>query len=190
MQSTLVRHAAHVLLQGGVIAYPTEGVYGLGCLPDYRESVQHILNLKGRSVSAGLILIAADSEQLQDWIAPTAAERKRLEKKSSQPVTWLVTAREHTPGWLTGGHNTLAVRITRHPVAAALCRAADSPLVSTSANRSGRPPARTALQARRWLGNELDAVVAGPLGDASGPSEIRMAQDNRVIRAAAAAQPR
>ncbi|MDP7094114.1 MAG: L-threonylcarbamoyladenylate synthase, partial [Gammaproteobacteria bacterium] len=183
--STLLRRAAHVLLKGGVIAYPTEGVYGLGCLPDYHESVQHILNLKGRSQSAGLILIAPDSDQLLDWIAPTKTELKRLNSNTDHPMTWLVTAHEHTPGWLTGGRNTLAVRVTRHPIAAALCREAGSPLVSTSANRSGRPPARTALQARRWLGSELDTVVAGPLSDAPGPSEIRMAQDNRVIRAAA-----
>lgn len=185
MQSTLVRRAAHTLLGGGVIAYPTEGVYGLGCLPDYGHAVQRILNLKSRDVSGGLILIAAEIGQLTDWIAPTEAESKRLNSKSDHPVTWIVNAADHTPAWLTGGRATLAVRITTHPIAAALCRATDSALVSTSANRSGRPPARTALQARRWLGEELDAVVGGPLGKAAGPSEIRVAQDNRVIRAAA-----
>jgi len=180
--SLTIKRAADLLRQGGVIAYPTEGVYGLGCLPFFHEAVAHILSVKHRNVKAGLILIAADLELLHDWIAPTHEEQQCLERNTADPVTWIVTANPHTPAWLTGGRNTLAVRVTNHPIAAALSRTAGSPLVSTSANRGGRPPALTALQARRWLGRDVDMVVPGALGQLAGSSEIRMAQGGRVIR--------
>jgi L-threonylcarbamoyladenylate synthase len=179
------RHAARILIEGGVIAYPTEGVYGLGCLPDYRESVEHILHIKRRQAGAGLILIAADLALLDSWIDPTPTELDNLQRSLSHPVTWVVTAAPQTPDWLSGGRKTLAVRITRHPVAAGLSRATGSALVSTSANRSGRPPARTALTARRWFRNELDLVVGGALGGLAGPSEIRLAHNDQIIRPAA-----
>ena len=183
MTSTLsIKHAARVLHAGGVIAYPTEGVFGLGCMPHDSAAVDHLLMIKSRDRQAGLILIAADYELLARWIAPSGTENKRLATMSAVPTTWIVTAKPGTPDWLTGGRNTLAVRITNHPVAAALSRAADSALVSTSANRSGHRPAKSALQARRWLGNQLDYVVSGTLAGADGPSEIRVAHSGQIIR--------
>jgi L-threonylcarbamoyladenylate synthase len=179
-----IRRAAEVLYEGGVIAYPTEGVYGLGCLPGDGDAVERLMNIKGREQSAGLILLAADLELLEEWIAPSALEIERLEQPHSYPTTWIVTAAAHTPDWLTGGRPTVAVRITDHPVAAALSLAADQALVSTSANRSGYPAARSALLTRLRLGQELDYVVSGALGNAAGPSEIRVAIDNTVLRPA------
>jgi L-threonylcarbamoyladenylate synthase len=168
---------------GGVIAYPTEGVYGLGCRPDDGEAVRFLLELKQRPVSAGLILIAATLEQLGGWIAPTRRESGQLAREQAGAVTWLVTAGPLTPAWVTGAHASVAVRVTRHPVAAGLCLAAGMPLVSTSANRRGKPPARSALGARQRFGNRLDLVVGGATGGAAGPSEIREAASGQVIRA-------
>lgn len=178
-----LRHAAAVLHAGGVIAYPTEGVYGLGCRPDEGRAVQFLLELKQRPVSAGLILIAASLEQFEGWIAPTPQEARQLSAATSRPVTWLVTAGPLTPDWITGGRPTVAVRVTRHPVAAGLCLASGLPLVSTSANRRGKPPARSALAARLRFGPRLDLVVGGATGGTSGPTEIRYAGSGRVVRA-------
>ncbi len=172
-----------MLHAGGVIAYPTEGVYGLGCRPDDGPAVRHLLELKQRPVSAGLILIAASFEQLTDWIAPTAREVRQLSAPQSGPVTWLVTAGPLTPDWITGGRPTVAVRVTRHPVAAGLCMASGLPLVSTSANRRGKPPARSALGAQLRFGRRLDLVVGGATGGAAGPTEIRDAASGRLVRA-------
>jgi L-threonylcarbamoyladenylate synthase len=177
-----IRYAADVLHAGGIIAYPTEGVFGLGCMPDDAAAVEYLLAIKGRNKRAGLILIAADYELLAEWLAPSKIEKKRLTAGSAIPTTWIVTATPAAPDWLTGGRNTLAVRITTHPIAAALSRAADSALVSTSANRTGHRPAKSALQARRWFGNQLDYVVAGATTGASGPSEIRVAHSGKTIR--------
>jgi L-threonylcarbamoyladenylate synthase len=177
-----LRHAAAVLHAGGVIAYPTEGVYGLGCRPDAGEAVQFLLELKQRPVSAGLILIAASLEQLDGWIEPTPHESRQLSAGTSRPVTWVVTAGPLTPHWITGGRPTVAVRVTRHPVAAGLCLASGLPLVSTSANRRGKPPARSALAARLRFGRHLDLIVGGATSGAAGPTEIRQAGSGQVVR--------
>ena len=182
-QSPLLHRAAEVVRAGGVIAYPTEAVYGLGCDPGNTSALERILDIKGRPQGAGFILIAADLAQLEGWITPTPAERERLTARSPMPVTWVVTAGPRASALLTGGRRTLAVRITAHARAAALCRAAGMPLVSTSANVHGRPPARTALTVRRALGSRIDLVVPGPTGGAAKPSEIRLAATGAVLRA-------
>ena len=101
------------------------------------------------------------------------------------PVTWLLPARPETPQWLCGAHESIAVRVTAHPLAAALCRAADGALVSTSANLSGRPAARTALQVQRIFGDSLDYVLHGDVGGRETPSDIKDALSGAVIRAGA-----
>jgi len=177
-----VRNAARILESGGVIAYPTEGVYGIGCLPHNLDAVERILDIKGRKSAAGLILIAARPALLAGWILPDREEFAALIQPTSHPTTWIVTANPAVSPLLTGGRSTLAVRITDHPLAAALSDLIDGPLVSTSANRSGKPTARSGLEARLKLGLSLDGVLYGPLGSAASPSEIRMAKGNQVIR--------
>ena len=178
-----LRNIARLLRAGGVIAYPTEAVFGLGCDPRNEHAVHRILALKHRSASKGLILIAANFDQLQPWLLPLPPEhRVKINRTWPGPVSWLLPARPETPVWLRGQHTTLAVRITAHPVAAALCQAAGFALVSTSANRSGRPPLRTALAVRRQLGREVDAIVAQPVGQARRPSTIRTL-DDEIVRA-------
>jgi len=176
-----IRHAAEVIRTGGVIAYPTEAVYGLGCDPRNHDAVQKILTLKRRPEHTGLILIAADAGQLVGWIAPDSDLGQPSEPEAV--VTWVVNAGPATPDWISGGRNTVAVRITRHPIAAALCREADMPIVSTSANRSGCPPARSGLQVRCAFGPKIDYVLSGPTGRCLQPSEIRDARNGTVLRA-------
>lgn len=179
-----IRKAARCLEEGGVIAYPTEGIYGIGCLPQFVDAVERVIAIKGRSAAAGLILIAADVELLTGWIAPDAAELENLLRPVEYPTTWIVTAREGLDPLLTGGRPTLAVRITDHPIATALSKAVGGPLVSTSANRAGKAPAMTGHEARHKLGYLLDYVISGPLGNAAGPSEIRVAATDQVLRPA------
>jgi len=88
------------------------------------------------------------------------------------------------PRWIRGDHAGLAVRTTAHPVANALCREVDSPLVSTSANVSGRPPATSIFVLRRVLGSLVDYVVPGDCGPARGPSEIRDLETGKTLRPA------
>ncbi len=174
-------YASDVLLGGGVIAYPTEGVFGLGCLPDDIDAVERILRIKRRSPLKGLIVIAAHPAQLDGWIDP--AFRGALPQPDPQrPVTWIVRPSARVPAVVTGDNPGLAVRITTNPTAAAICNAVDMPIVSTSANVSGRPVARNGFVLRRNFGRLVDFVVPGECGPASGPSEIRELETGKVLR--------
>jgi len=178
-----MNQAASVLLAGGVVAYPTEAVYGLGCLPLEVEAVYRILALKRRAPQKGLILVAAGLDQLSPFVTlPREPIRATVLASWPGPVTWILPARELVPAWLTGGRDTLAVRVTAHPVARYLAARTGSPIVSTSANVTGRAPLRSALAVRRAFGAELDAIVAGPLGGSSRPTEIRDGRTGRTLR--------
>lgn len=175
------RLASEVLLSGGVIAYPTEGVFGLGCLPDDTDAVERVLRIKRRSPHKGLILIAARPEQLDDWIDP-AVRGALPESGPRQPITWIVRPAARVPAIVTGDNPGLAVRITTNPTAAAICNAVEMPIVSTSANIAGRPVARNSFILRRNFGRLVDFVVPGECGPAAGPSEIRELETGRVLR--------
>lgn len=178
-----LRRAREVVLGGGVLAYPTEAVFGLGCDPWFGPAVARILALKGRSAAKGLILIAAEWAQVAPLLAPMdEAARERVRATWPGPVTWVCPAAPDLPASLTGGRDTLAVRVTAHPLAAALCRACAGPLVSTSANRSGHRPCRSALEVRLRLGRDVDWILSGALGDLGGPTEIRDAASGALLR--------
>jgi len=178
-----LRMAARSVRAGGVIAYPTEAVYGLGCDPLDGAAVMRLLEIKQRPLAQGLILIGADLAQLSPYAGPVPASvMKRIQTTWPGPVTWLLPAAPGVPYWLCGAHKTIAVRVTAHPIAAALCRAAGYALVSTSANRHRQPAARTALQVERHLGAKLDYILNGAVGPQRRPSEIRDAQSGRVVR--------
>jgi L-threonylcarbamoyladenylate synthase len=167
-----LREAARLIHRGGVVACPTEAVYGLSCDPLDPRAVMHLLRLKQRPVEKGLILLAGHIEQLRpfavlegDWMAQVTASWPG-------PATWLLPARPDLPYWINGGRDSVACRVTAHPLAAALCNAAGQALISTSANRAGRPPARTPVQVRlRCPG--ADRILCGKLGPLKSPTPIR-----------------
>jgi len=178
-----IQRAARILRDGGIVAYPTEGVFGLGCLPDNLAAVSRILQMKERSPTMGLALIAADPAQLGHWTA-IPENSGPLNSSDENPVTWVVPATANVPAWIRGQHAGVAVRLTTHPIAHALCVATGSAIVSTSANVSGRPPARNAFVLRRCFGALVDYIVPGQCGPASGPSEIRELQSGKILRPA------
>lgn len=183
MNNWHLKLAVHHLNAGGIIAYPTEAVYGLGCNPLNKTAVTRLLALKQRSWQKGLILIAADYVQLAPFLEPLTPQlEKKIFATWPGPITWLLPAQSHVPSWLRGQSQQLAVRVTAHDQAAALCSHWGGALVSTSANLSGRPPAKTAWQVRRSLGQQLDYLVPGIIGGLTRPSEIRDALTDKIIR--------
>lgn len=164
--------AVRALRAGGIVAYPTEGVYGLGCDPASAEAVETLLRLKQRDPDKGLLLIAADVDQLRPWLALDDATLERLRAHWPDATTYVLPAAPTAPAGIRGRHATLAVRVTRHPVAAALCRAFGGPIVSTSANYSGRPAARNRFQVARHFRDRLDWLLAGECGGRGRPSTI------------------
>jgi L-threonylcarbamoyladenylate synthase len=178
-----VRRAGRIVRSGGIVAYPTEGVFGLGCLPDDMAAVARILRIKRRDPDMGLLLIASCIEQLAPWVdLPCPAPA--LESSVDRPVTWIVPASTAVPYWIRGKQSGVGVRITAHEIAAALCDAAGSALVSTSANFSGQPATRNRYVLRRRFRDLVDCIVPGDCGPAAGPSEIRVLGSKRIVRAA------
>lgn len=176
-----IKRAADTLLAGGIVAYPTEGVFGLGCMPDLPATLARLVLLKGRDPSKGLILLAASPEQLDGFV--TERDLARLpEPDPDLPVTWIATPGPRTHALVRGANPGVAVRISTNPVAARLCDAVDSPITSTSANLSGRPVCRHKIQLRRAFRHRVDYIVPGDCGPASGPSEIRVLADGKVLR--------
>lgn len=184
-----LKQAARALRHGGIIAYPTEAVYGLGCDPLNVVAVLRLLALKNRPMDKGLILIASDFQQLAPFVRPPAPDiMRRISATWPGPVTWLLPATAETPAWLRGAHDTLAVRVTAHPQAAALCQAFGGALVSTSANPAGRSPARQPLRVRQYFSHypheRLDYILSGAVYSHAKPTEIRDAVTGKIIRPA------
>lgn len=170
---------------GGVIAYPTEAVFGLGCDPDNETAVMALLAIKQRAVEKGLILIAADYSQLLPYVNDGAIpQQKRDEIFSGWPghVSWVLPASNTAPKWITGQFDTIAVRVSAHPVVRQLCRAFGKPLVSTSANLSGQPSITDPVELEQTLGARLSAIMPGALGGATQPSQIRNALTGDIVR--------
>jgi L-threonylcarbamoyladenylate synthase len=173
-----------VLQQEGVIAYPTEAVFGLGCDPDSEKAVNALLALKQRPWQKGLILIAANYEQLKPYVDDSMLSEVQRETIFScwpGPVTWVIPARPETPRWLTGSFDSLAVRVSDHPLVQQLCLQYGKPLVSTSANLSGHEPCRTDEEVRIQFGPSLP-VLLGRVGGRLNPSEIRDALTGKQFR--------
>lgn len=179
-----IEAAAAVLRAGGVLAYPTEGVYGLGCDPDNHAAFRKIFALKRRPAEQGVLLIAADFAQVQPWIgqAPGAA-LARANAAWPGAHTFIFPRSPRVPEWVAGGHAGVALRVTAHAPSAALCRAFGGPIVSTSANRHGEPPARSAADIRAIFGEEPDGVLDAPLGGLDRPTPITDAVSGAIIRA-------
>ncbi|MBT8100378.1 MAG: L-threonylcarbamoyladenylate synthase [Gammaproteobacteria bacterium] len=176
-----INRAVDVLLGGGVIAYPTEGVFGLGCLPDTPRTLLRLLNIKNRDPAKGLILIAAGPEQFEGFVA--ADDIARLPEPSpAAPVTWIASPGPKTHALVRGANSGVAIRITTNPVAAAICDAVESPITSTSANLAGKPTVRNKIMLQRAFQHRVDYIVPGDCGPASGPSEIRRLDDQSLLR--------
>ena len=177
------RRAVTTLRAGGVVAYPTESVFGLGCDPWDRAAVARVFAVKRRPVRKRCIVIAADPSQLErlvDLRDPRFAEF--ASRYWPGPVTLVAPARKGVAAWLVDADSTLATRVTDHPVARGLCASFGGPLISTSANRDRRPPARDALRVRAVFGTEIDWYVAGRVGGLAAPTRIVDIRDGRTLR--------
>ncbi|WP_049689310.1 L-threonylcarbamoyladenylate synthase type 1 TsaC [Yersinia aldovae] len=183
-EDTSLKNVLRALQQDEVIAYPTEAVFGLGCDPDSEKAVNALLALKQRPWQKGLILIAANYEQLKPYVddsALTDAQRETIFSVWPGPVTWVIPASPETPLWLTGSFDSLAVRVSAHPLVQKLCSQYGKPLVSTSANLSGQEPCRTEEEVRIQFGSSLP-VLSGEVGGCLNPSEIKDALTGKQFR--------
>jgi len=175
----------HALIRGDVIAYPTEGVFGVGCDPDNDAAIKKLLSVKNRSAEKGLILIAASYEQIKPYINEQELGKRRLTQVQDSwpgPTTWVMPVSHKTSDLVTGQFDTIAVRVTDHPLVKKLCSAFGKPITSTSANLSGFPPCRTTHQVKEQLGDSGVVILEGQTGGRDKPSEIRDACSLEILR--------
>ena len=183
IDTSILANAVEYIRQGGIIAYPTEGVWGLGCDPYNKAAVIKILQLKDRPIEKGLILVAASLQQITPLLGPLSQNyRSVLEASCPGPDTWLIPDTDQViPSWIKGNFDTVAVRISLHPVVKSLCEKVGL-LVSTSANPAGSNPALSRQQVEQYFGNEKIFIVPGELGKQAKPSVIRDLVSQDVIR--------
>ena len=175
-----LKQAVASLKSGGVIAYPTEGVWGLGCLWTDEAAIQEILRLKQRPLEKGMILLCSDLADIEAFLLPLSVQDiAQIEEERPHPVTWILPCKSSVPTSVRGQHNSIAVRFSRHPLVQELC-AEVGPIISTSANPSGEGAAMSIQEVIDYFQNQLGYILPGELGGYSKPSEIRTLDGQRV----------
>ena len=178
-----INDAVTALRAGGVVAYPTEHCFGLGCDPKNDQALERLINIKQRQADQGLILIAADLDQVSEYAdIDSLASIEQIKASWPGPNTWLLPVRESVSSAVKGKHSTVAMRVTAHQVSKLLCQQFGGAIVSTSANRHGQDVLLTASAIEGEMGVELDFVLDAELGGAATPSLIRDAITGERLR--------
>lgn len=177
-----IRLAAHHIRNSGIIIYPTETVYGLGCDPDNVDAVTRLKELKQRNHSSGFLILASSIEQLDRFIQKPDANKLKLINDTTEATSWITKAHKQTPSWLVSPDGTIGFRITQHPVTKNLCHLLDHPIISTSANFKGRKPASNTLQCHQMFSEEVDYILTSSFSRSEEPSAIRDLNNGTRLR--------
>jgi L-threonylcarbamoyladenylate synthase len=157
-----IEYGVSILKKGGIIAYPTDTVYGLGAGMSYTQAIERVYRVKERSLSNPMPLLLSDVNQIEmvaDSVPPAARQLMKIFWPGA--LTLVLPALKSVPHIITAGGNTVAVRIPAHPVPIALVRGLGEPIVGTSANLSKYPSAQTALDVSSQLGDRVDFIIDG-----------------------------
>ena len=179
MLANHITQAQVILQHGGVLAYSTETVLGLGCNPNNQDATNKILWLKNRAVENGLIVVVENVESLQHY-SQTLNQEQVTTISKTEKTTWLLPANDSVPNWVTGSHDKVAVRITNHPIAGLLSTSING-IISTSANISSYKTLASQNEVRDWFGPHVDYIVIGEMGSEK-PSQIKDLLTGEVIR--------
>lgn len=184
-----LRQISRHIHKGAVFAYPTDTIWGLGCHPLCAQSIQRIHRIKQRPPDKSFILLSSRLEYYRSYIDEDLLEShyERLSTPQPRPVTWIVRASHNCPGWLAGQDGSIAIRITYKPLIKILCDNLQSPVISTSANISGRPACRNSLQVHKYFHAVIDYIIQGfdhrsLTGNNIQASQIRSLQSNKIFR--------
>lgn len=176
-----IRHAAHIISNGGIIAYPTDTIYGLGCDPYNKDAVDRLNSVKRRPAGKHFILLAGRIEQVRPLLGASDSELEKI-SGCDQPTSWVIDAAAGTPDWLTADNGTLTVRITDDELVNRLCAALGHAVISTSANLSGKRHAETSFRLHQYFHHSIDKIIAADRPLQSKASKIIRLCDNHVFR--------
>ncbi len=176
-----LRHAAHVIKNGGIIAYPTDTIYGLGCNPYNAEAVEKINKIKQRPLSKQFILLASNCNQLQDLLKLNKNQQETI-SDNTEPTSWIIQAKPQAPSWLTDKQNNIAIRISQNETVKKICETLGHAIISTSANPSGKTPAKNSLELHQYFHYQIDKILATQKNVFARPSKLIRLCDNHIIR--------
>ena len=175
------RLAAHIIHQGGVIACPTDTIYGLACTPFDIDAVNRVMDIKHRAANKNFILLASSIEQAEELITINDEERSRI-LDATRPTSWVATARDDTPEWLLDKKGAVTIRVSKHANVTRLCDTIGHAVISTSANISGRRPAANVMQLHQSFHGKIDLILANDCETDGRPSKVIRLCDNHVFR--------
>jgi len=176
-----IKKIHQILVNGGIIAYPTESVFGLGCDPSNKEAILKIMEIKKRTLEMGLVLLTPSFEIVSAWVNMNNEQLKVFTNPSHRPTTYIVPASVSAPNWLAV-KNTLAIRLSNDPFIKNICGILGLPIVSTSANLHGGKPCKSADEVEKLMGSQLDHIVFKPTGPFKNPSTIIDLSSGKTIR--------
>lgn len=176
-----IRHAASIIKSGGIIAYPTDTIYGLGCDPYNADAVERLSSIKSRSPGKKFILLAANIEQIESLTYLTENQKKQI-TQNTEPTSWVVAAKQSIPQWLLSEDGTVTVRISKNKDVQKLCLILSHAITSTSANLSGQHPARNSLELHQRFHSNIDKIIATNEKLTARPSKIIRLCDNHILR--------
>ncbi|MFV9614726.1 MAG: L-threonylcarbamoyladenylate synthase [Gammaproteobacteria bacterium] len=176
-----IRHAVHIINRGGIIAYPTDTIYGLGCDPYNPDAVKKINAIKQRPLNKQFILLAANINQLRPLIL-IKKEQEKIITQNTQVTSWIVKASPTAPPWLVGDSKTLCIRISKHDEVQRLCNTLGHAIISTSANLAGKKTAKNALQLHKYFHQYVEIILIANKNPGRKASKIIRLCDNQVIR--------
>jgi len=176
-----IRHAAHIIRHGGIIAYPTDTIYGLGCDPYNADAVEKINLIKQRPLNKQFILLAGHIDQIRPLIN-ISKKQEILITQNTEPTSWVIKASPHTPAWLTDNTGAITVRISKHIFVQRLCQMLGHAIISTSANPSGKKPAENNLDLHKYFHHTVDKILATNERLTARPSTVIRLSDTHVIR--------
>lgn len=155
--------AVELLEQGKILAYPTETVYGLGCDATCEKAIERLFQIKGRSAEKAISVLIPELESLPQYVEEVPSSAKALiDQYWPGPLTLILRAKkDFFPEALLAGSGKIALRLSSHPVAQALCRNFKRPITTTSANLSGQPAALTPQEIEKALAGSLDGILSG-----------------------------
>jgi len=160
-QERLLRQVVTVLEQGGVIAYPTDTTYGVGCDILNAKAIERIYRLKGKSRKDTLSFVCADLSHLADYAVVSNAGFRLMKRLLPGPYTFVLKATKLPPRVLQTSQKTVGIRVPDHPIPLALVRMLGRPIVNTTANRSGGPPFTHPEDIDEVLGHGIDLIIDG-----------------------------
>ena len=167
-----IEEAVNVLKKGGIVVYPTETVYGIGCDPFNRIAYERVQHLKGRTKKQ-MLLLACSLSQVEQFTGRLANIPRRLAHEFwPGPLTMVIKPRNEMPEYLYGDSGGVAFRITSHPIAAAISKNFGYPMTSTSANITGKPPVETYEEALNMFGKDVSIVIENNIPLNGTPSTV------------------